>query len=113
MAGFGEHHDDFREAGVRLLALTAEDEDGARKMKQSEDLDFDILYGLDVDEMEERYGLHVHRGDPTHLQPAQFVLDADGRVILACSSSGRVGRLDAEEALEVVESDLPETAESG
>lgn len=113
MAGYAKHHDDFSEAGVRLVALTAEDEDGARKMKQAEDLDFDILYGLDVDDMETRYGIHVERGDPTHLQPAQFVLDTEGCVVLASSSTGRVGRLDAEEALEVVNNDLPQAVESG
>lgn len=95
---------------MRLVALTAEGEDGAREMKESEDLEFDILHGLDPDEMEERLGIHVHRGARTHLQPAQFVLDDEGRVVLACSSTGRVGRLDAGEALTVVRNDLPDPA---
>lgn len=102
MAGFGEREGEFRDEGVRILAFTAEAEDGARAMKEDQDLGFTVLYGLDVDEMEERYGLHVHRGETTHLQPAQVILDGEGDVVLVSSSSGAVGRLDAEDALQVV-----------
>lgn len=112
MAGFGELHETFREHGVRLFALTAEDEEDARRMKEAENLEFDILYGLDVDDMEARYGIHVNRGKITHLQPAQFVLDDEGRVVLACYSSGRVGRLDADEALDVVREEALEATGS-
>lgn len=101
MAGYGERHEEFRDEGIRVVALTAEDEGGARKMKEAEGLDFDILYGLDVDEMEERIGAYVEKGgEREHLQPAQFILKPDGTVALASYSSGPVGRLDAEEALE-------------
>ena len=99
MAGFGEHHDDFRDAGVRLVALTAEDEDGARKMKQEEELSFPVLHGLDVDSDAARFGLYVARGDRTFVQPAQLILDPEGRVRFASYSNGRAGRLTAEDAL--------------
>jgi len=48
--------------------------------------------------------IYIEKGDKTHLQPAQFVLDPDGRVRLAAYSSGPVGRLSAAEALGAVES---------
>lgn len=72
-------------------------------MVSDEDLSFPVLYALDVDEMRERLGLYIQKGDRTHLQPAQFVLDPDGRVHLASYSSGAVGRLSAAEMLGVVE----------
>jgi peroxiredoxin len=102
LAGFGEREEDFRDLGVRILAFTAEGEEDARAMKEDQDLGFTILYGLDVDEMQERYGLHVHRGERTYLQPAQVILDDQGDTVLVSSSSGAVGRVDAEDALEVV-----------
>lgn len=85
------------------MALSSDDEEAARNMKQKEELSFIILYGLDVDETEEKVGTYVQKNGKTHLQPAQFILKPDGTVALACYSSGAVGRLDAEEALERVE----------
>lgn len=104
MAGLEEHGPRYEEAGVRVVALSADGEDGAREMASDENLSFPVLYGLDVDDMNERLGLYIEKGDKTHLQPAQFVLDPDGRVRLAAYSSGPVGRLSAAEALGAVDS---------
>ena len=100
MAGLEEKLDDFEEAGVEVVALSADDEAGARKMQDQEDLSFPILYGLDVHEMEDRLGLYIQENARTHLQPAQFVLKADGTVDFASYPRGAVGRLTAEDALE-------------
>lgn len=85
------------------MAISADDRDGAVEMKEDEGLDFPVLYGVDVDDIRERMGLYIQKNDVEHLQPAQFVLDPEGKVRYASYSSGKVGRLDAEEALEVVE----------
>ena len=85
------------------MALSADDEDGAREMVSDEELSFPVLYGLDVEDAKNRFGLYIQKGDRTHLQPAQFVLDPDGVIHLACYSSGAVGRLSAAEMLGVVE----------
>ncbi len=101
MAGFEAHLDAFEEAGVEVVALSADDEEGARAMQDAEDISFPILYGLDVHDMEERLGLWVRDDDErTHVQPAEYVLDSRGRIVLASYASGPVGRLDAEQALE-------------
>jgi peroxiredoxin len=99
LAGYQDLLDDFEENGADLVALSADDEEGARAMQDHVDADFTVAYGVDVDEMEERLGLYVNRGERTHLQPAQLILDEEGRVRFASYSSGKVGRLEAEEAL--------------
>lgn len=66
---------------------------------KEEHLGFPVVYGLDVDDVGERFGLYVEKGERVHLQPAQFILDPEGRITFASYSSGPVGRLDAEEAL--------------
>lgn len=101
MGDFQEHIGTYDDKDVQVVALSADGEEGARKMMEEVDVAFPILYGLDVDEMEERIGAYVEKGgEREHLQPAQFILKPDGTVALACYSSGAVGRLDAEEALE-------------
>ena len=100
MARYPDLLDELEETGADLVALSADDEEGARTMQDEVDADFTVAYGVDVDEMEERLGLYVNRGERTHLQPAQLILDQDGTVRFASYSSGKVGRLEAEEALE-------------
>lgn len=101
MAGLQKKLDDFRDDDITVVAVSSDGETNARKMKEDEELEFAVLYDADIDEMKARLGLYTNEGERTHLQPAQFVLDGDGRVTLACYSSGPVGRLDAEEALVV------------
>ena len=102
MAGYQDRLDAFAEADVRVVALSADGGEDARSTKRDEGLGVPVLYGLDVDEMRERLGLYVHKNDRTHLQPAQFILDPRGAVRLACYSSGAVGRLKADEALDQI-----------
>lgn len=104
MAGLEARSDEYEEADVRVVALSADGEEGARKVTSEEGLSFPVLYGLDVDDIKARFGLYIEKGEKTHLQPAQFVLDPDGRVRFASYSSGAVGRLSAGEALGVIES---------
>lgn len=87
---------------MQIVALSADGEEGARSMKDEEDLSFPVLYGLDVDETEDEVGTYVQHGERDHLQPAQFILAPDGSIALACYSSGAVGRLAADEALDRV-----------
>lgn len=101
MGDFQEHIRSYDDADVQVVALSADDEEGARAMMEEVDASFPIAYGLDVDEMEERVGTYVQKGgEREHLQPAQFILKPDGTVVLASYSSGPVGRLGAEDALE-------------
>lgn len=95
--------DAFDEADVQIVALSADDEEGARSMSEKEDLAFPVLYGLDPDETRDTVGTYIEHGKRDHLQPAQFILEPDGSIALACYSSGAVGRLKADEVLERVE----------
>ena len=104
MAGIQDIYDEYRDADVRVVALSADGREGAREMEEDEGLDFPVLYGLDCKDVRDRFGIYIEkRTEKTHLQPAQFILDPDGTVRLASYSSGKVGRLDAREALDEIE----------
>ena len=101
----GDRDEEFRAADVRRVAISADDEDGARSMKEEEDLTFPVLYGVDCEDVRDRFGIYIAEHDGhAHLQPAQFILDPEGTVRFASYSSGKVGRLDARAALEEIES---------
>jgi len=99
-----EHLAELEEMEVQLIAASADGEDGARKAVEEWELTFTVLYGLDPEETSEAIGCYTgeHDGEP-HIQPASFVLDRDGTVAHAVYSTGRVGRLTAEDTIAVVE----------
>jgi peroxiredoxin len=82
----------FSKAGARVVALSADDEEHARRTAEEHELTFPVLYGLDVVEMRDRFGAYIHQ-DPSYVQAMAVVLRPDGTVAQAVYSTGSIGRL--------------------
>lgn len=103
MAGYRERLADFDAAGVQILALTAENEEDARAMREKVEPGFPILHGLDVGEMRDTIGCYVASdADPPYVHATGVLLDPEGRVRLVVYSSGAIGRLQPEPALATI-----------
>ncbi len=100
MAEFQKHKAALDELDVRIIALSSDAREDARGTVDKLGLDFPVIYGLDAAATSRLVGCYtgLHQGRP-HVQPASFVLDAEGKVVQAVYSSGKVGRLSAEDAL--------------
>lgn len=111
MADFEEHREEITAHGVSLVAASSDSLEGAETAMEEADLSYPVLYGLDPEEVSRKIGCYTgeHDGSP-HIQPAGFVLDEHGDVTLAVYSSGRVGRLTAEDALAAIGDLEPATA---
>jgi peroxiredoxin len=109
LADFQEHKPEFDKLGASVVALSSDSPDGARQAVEKLGLGFTVLGGLDASLTSNAIGCYtgVHDGSP-HVQPASFVLDPEGKVRHAVYSSGKVGRLTAEDALSIVR-DLQKT----
>lgn len=85
---------------MRVIALSSDPGDEAKRTVEKLGLGFPVLYGLDAPTTSRAIGCYtgVHEGTP-HVQPASFVLDREGKIVLATYSSGKVGRLTAANAL--------------
>lgn len=94
---------------MRVIALSSDPADDARKMIEKLGLEFPVLHGLDARAISRAIGCYtgVHEGVP-HVQPASFVLDHEGKISLATYSSGKVGRLTALDAL-ILAKDIAKT----
>ncbi len=103
MADFEDDAERFRRREVRVVALSTDDRDDAREMRERTDFSFPILYGLDPAEIAERTGAFVHRDGRSYLHATAFILDPEGRVRLAVYSSGAVGRLRSGDALTIIQ----------
>ena len=92
LRAFGRAHDRLAELGVRVVALSVDDEATTRATIERHRLTFPVAYGADARALHDALGAFVS-GDPPHLESTGFVLDPAGRVIVSVYSSGAIGRL--------------------
>lgn len=94
--------DRFRDADVRVVALSADPEDEAGRTVEQHGIDFPVAYGLDPAMARDTLGTYLG-ADEAFIQATGFVLGPGGRTTLAVYSSGAVGRLVAADVLGLIE----------
>jgi peroxiredoxin len=89
------------EAGVRVAALSVDDEATTAATIAKHGLAFPVGFGADARAIADQTGAFVNP-DPVYLQSTGFVLGPDGRVIVSVYSSGAIGRLVPEDVAGLV-----------
>jgi peroxiredoxin len=92
LAAFSRATDTLDELGVKIVALSVDDEATASTVVEKHRLRFPVGFGADADAIAAVTGAYVN-DDPKHLQSTGFVLDPDGQTSLVVYSSGAIGRL--------------------
>jgi peroxiredoxin len=85
------------ELGVRVVALSVDDEPTTRALIEKHGLTFPVGYGADAAALRDAVGAFVG-GEPPYLESTGFVLDPGGRVVVSVYSSGAIGRLMPDDA---------------
>ena len=98
MAGFEKQKDEFAAAGISVYAASVDDT--AKTEEVQKDLSFPVAHGIERAQGDAIGAWWDERRD--FIQPSEFVLRQDGRVLSATYSTGPVGRLDANDALALV-----------
>ncbi|HET6185548.1 MAG TPA: peroxiredoxin family protein [Trebonia sp.] len=80
------------DAGIRVAALSVDDEATTAALVEKHKLTFPVGYGADAKAVAALTGAYVNPS-PVYLQSAGFVLDPAGKVIVSVYSSGAIGRL--------------------
>jgi peroxiredoxin len=78
--------------GVRLVALSADDEATTRELVAKHGLGFPVGHGADVEALHETHGAFVNR-EQGYAESTGFVVDPSGHVIVSVYSSNAIGRL--------------------
>jgi len=88
-----------------VIAASVDSIDDAQKIAAELHLPFPIAYGLDPVATTETLG-GFYKADPAdpYLQPTDIIVGPDGRVLSSTYSSGPVGRMRADEALDLIAS---------
>ena len=87
--------------GVRVVALSIDDEATTAALVEAERLGFTVGHDADADAIATATGAFVNDA-PRHLQPTGFILDPDGKVSAAVYATHAVGRLVAADAVKLI-----------
>jgi peroxiredoxin len=92
LRAFERAQETLRELGVRVVALSVDDEATTQALIERHGLTFPVGHGADPAALREALGAFVS-GEPPYLESTGFILDREGRVLVSVYSSGAIGRL--------------------
>jgi peroxiredoxin len=101
LGGFQRASDKLAEAGIKVVALSVDDEAATIGTIEKHKLRFPVGHSADADHVAALTGAYTNEA-PRYLQSTGFLLDPDGRVLNAVYSSGPIGRLVAEDVIGMV-----------
>lgn len=101
MAGYQAKLDELRGEGISVTALSTDPLDKARETVEADGLRYPVGWGLKVPEDADRIGAPWEKKRGI-IQPSEFILGPDRRVLHATYSTGPIGRIDAGDALGLI-----------
>ena len=101
LAAFSRAKESLEAAGIRVAALSVDDEQTSGALVHKLRLGFPVAHSADADKVASELGCYVN-DEPRYLQSTGFVLAPDGAVVTAVYSSGAIGRLLPEDVVGLV-----------
>jgi len=92
LRAFQRAQDTLDKLGVKVVALSVDEEATTKTLVDKLKLTFPVGHGADARVVADLTGAFVNP-DPEYLQSTGFVLDPQGRVVVAVYSNGAIGRL--------------------
>ena len=101
LRAFQRSLDRFADMDTLVIALSVDDETTTRDLIAQHGLQFPVGHSADARAIATATGAFAN-DDPMYLQPAGFVLDPGGRVVVSVYSSGAIGRLVPEDVIGLI-----------
>jgi peroxiredoxin len=101
LAGYRDQYEELRNERVSVLALSVDPIEKAKETVEQDDLPYPVAWGLSVPEAAERIGGWWDEKRQI-VQPSEFLLGPDRKVLHVTYSSGPIGRIQAADALSLV-----------
>lgn len=102
LSGYVEAKSTLEELGIKVVALSVDDEATSAQFAKQIGAAFPIGYGADPDTIAAVTGAFTNP-DPHYLQPTSFIVAPNGTVLSILYSSSAVGRLSAAEAIRFIQ----------
>ena len=98
MDGYSAHKEELDKLGVKVVAASVDDLENAKKIADQNN--FPIGYGVTKDIADTLGSWWEER---RHIiQPSEFVLNAEGKVMASSYSDGPLGRIDAGDVIKLI-----------
>jgi peroxiredoxin len=91
----------FRAEQIQLVAVSVDPVDKAKETTEKLGLTYPVAYGVDAKEISAKTGA-FYEPEKKFLHAAGFVIRPNRTVEVACYSTGPIGRLEAQHALNLV-----------
>src|SRR5215467_11280775 len=101
LAGFQRASEKLAETGIKVVALSVDDEATTVGTIEKFKLSFPLGHSADADKVAAVTGAYTNE-TPRYLQATGFLLAPDGKILNAVYSSGPIGRLVAEDVVGMV-----------
>ncbi len=101
LAGFQRASQKLAETGIKVVALSVDDEATTISTIEKNRLTFPVGHSADADNVAALAGAYTNDA-PHYLQTTGFLLGPDGKILNAVYSSGPIGRLVAEDVIGMV-----------
>lgn len=92
MAGLQKHLEALRELGASVIAASVDPEDKTRELAASLSLSYPLAWGV-TRQIADTVGAWWE-GQRNFIQPAEFIVGSDGKVVSSTYSSGPIGRVE-------------------
>jgi peroxiredoxin len=96
LAGFARAEAKLADLGIKVVALSVDDEPTSAALMEKHRLHVPVGHSADAEHVAAALGSYTHH-DPQYLQSTGFVLDPEGRILVAVYSSDAIGRLVADD----------------
>jgi peroxiredoxin len=101
LAGFQRASEKLAETGIKVVALSVDDEATTIGTIEKLKLGFPVGHSADAEKLASVIGAYTN-DNPRYLQATGFLLAPDGQILNAAYSSGPIGRLVAEDVVSIV-----------
>lgn len=98
MDGYSAHKEELDKLGVKVVAASVDDLENAKKIADQNN--FPIGYGVTKDIADTLGSWWEERRQI--IQPSEFVLNAEGKVMASSYSDGPLGRIDAGDVIKLI-----------
>ena len=100
MAGYQQHLAELTALGIKVIAACIDPIEKVKELAAASSITFPMAYGVTRAQADQIGSWWEERRQI--VQPSEFVLNADGKVVVSSYSDGPLGRMEAADVVKVV-----------
>ena len=100
MVAFEAHKNELEKLDVRMFAASVDT--GSEAKEVSDDVSFDVGEGVTREQAELIGAWYGDARHPEMIQPSEFLINADGKVVMSSYSAGPLARMNPDDLIKMI-----------